>query len=355
MSYKNNNTGNIMTSLQKKVLRTSLALVSTLVLGACSKDQLVGNGLRTYTIDHALPIILQVDDVPMICHANDGFTPIVKAFTRFNVETDMMLAFGYAGSSICTESEAVEKELWSSLSEKQGWTDVAIDARIAQQLLNRDAGRKKINAFNHTVSYFRKQYHYEFGEGKCPKLKQEVEELLLFVGATSALQALNNDVSSGRLVNVDMGIPPKVAHAMECLDNAKWWGFPQSLRAALTIILPESPEIEAEGWKSLQQNAVLGLQQGMRVGYATYAVIAAIKGRDDHLRLALKGFESVNPDKINKDYLLLDTIAEQQVRHLANRFWMRLEGRRAPTEGYSQFLDEKRQPDKNLEGLLDDV
>jgi hypothetical protein len=50
------------------------------------------------------------------------------------------LAFGYAGSAICTENQAVEKELWSSLSEKQGWTDVAIDARIAQQLLNRNAG-----------------------------------------------------------------------------------------------------------------------------------------------------------------------------------------------------------------------
>ncbi len=344
-----------MTSLQKIVLRTSLALVATLVLGACSKDRLVGNGLRTYTIDHALPMILQVDDVPMICHANDGFTPIIKAFTRFKVETDMMLAFGYAGSSICTENQAVEKELWSSLAEKQGWPDVAIDARIAQQLLNRDAGRKQLNAYNHTVSYFKKQHNYEFGEGKCPKLTQEVEELLLFVGATSALQGLNNDVSSGRLVNVDMGIPPKVVKAMDCLDNNKWWGFPQSIRAALTIILPESPAIEAEAWKALQQNSALGVQQGMRVGYATYAVIAAIKGRDDYLRLALKGFESVTPDKLNKDYLLLDTIAEQQVRHLANRFWMRLEGRRAPTEGYSQFLDEKRQPDASLEGLLDGV
>jgi hypothetical protein len=84
-----------------------------------------------------------------------------------------------------------------------------------------------------------------------PQIKREVEELLLFVGATTALQALHNDVSSGRLV-IDMGIPPKVVRAMDCLDNQKWWGFPQSLRAALTIILPESPEVEAEGWKTLQ-------------------------------------------------------------------------------------------------------
>ncbi|MCB1660248.1 MAG: hypothetical protein KDI39_18650 [Pseudomonadales bacterium] len=342
-----------MTAL-RTVLKTSLVL-TTFVLGACSKDQLVGNGLRTYTIEHALPVILQTDDITMICHANDGFTPIVKAFTKFNVETDMMLAFGAAGSSICTENQAVEKELWSALSEKQGWTDVAIDARIAQQLLNKEAARKQIASYNYTVNYFKQQYRYEFGEGKCPKLKQEVEELLLFVGSVSALQAINNDIASGRLLNVDMGIFPKVAHAMDCLDNQKWWGFPQSIRAALAVILPESPAIEEAGWKSLQDNAAIGLQQGMRTGYASYAVVANIKGRDDHLRQALKGFESVPSDKINKNYLLLDTIAEQQIRHLANRFWMRLEGRRAPTEGYSQFLDEKRQPDKSLDGMLDDI
>jgi len=153
-----------MTTL-RTVLKTSLVL-TTFILGACSKDQLVGNGLRTYTIEHALPVILQTDDITMICHANDGFTPIVKAFTKFNVETDMMLAFGTAGSSICTENQAVEKELWSALSEKQGWADVAIDARIAQQLLNKEAARKQIASYNYTVDYFKKQYHYEFGEGK---------------------------------------------------------------------------------------------------------------------------------------------------------------------------------------------
>lgn len=330
-------------------------LFATVTLTACSKDQLVGNSLRSYSLEYALPLILQTDDIQMICHANDGFSPLIKAFTRFNVETDMMLAFGYAGSSICTEKQASEKELWSTLTEKQGWTDAAIDARIAQQLLNRDAAHKQMAAYQHATNFFKTQYHYEFGEGTCPRFKQELDELLLFVGATAALQALHNDVASGRLVKVDMEIPPKVIQALSCLDNQKWWGFPQSLRAALIIILPETPEAEALAWQALQHNAALGVQQGVRIGYATYATIASIKGRDDHLRQALKGFEAVSSDAINTKYLLLDTIAEQQVRQLANRFWMRLEGYRAPTEGYSQFLDEKRQPDKSLDGLLDEI
>ena len=345
---------NIMVSFRHALSYTLLGF-SLLTLSGCSKDQMIGNHIRSYTLDHALPIILQTDDVPTICHANDGLAPLVMAYGRFNVETDLMLAFGYAGSSICTENEAMEKEIWSTLAEKQGWTDVAIDARIAQQLLNKDAGSKQLKAYQHTTAYFKKQYDYDFGEGQCPKLKEETDELLLFVGATSALQALQNDVSSGCLINIDMGIPPKVVNAMNCLDNQKWWGFPKSLQAALTVILPETPEKEAEGWKALQDAMDIGLKDGMRLGHTTYAVVANIKGREDYLREALKRFEAVPAEKINPKYRLLDAIAEQQMRHLADRFWIQHEGRRAPTEGYSQFLDEKRKPDPSLDGLLNDI
>lgn len=328
----------------------AFALLST----ACSKDQLVGNSLRSYTIDHALPIILKTDDIPMICHANDGFNPVIRAFTQFNVETDMMLAFAYAGSSICNENQAIEKELWSSLAEKQGWFNAAIDARTAQQLLNKQAGDKQLKAYKHTLNYFQKQHKYDLGEGSCPQKLSEVEDLLLFVGATSALQALHNDVASGRLISIDMGIPPKVVRAMSCLNNEKWWGFPQSLQAALVVILPETPEMEAKGWETLQNTAKLGLNKGMRIGYATYAIVADIKGRDDYLRDALKRFESVESEKIDANYLLLDTLAEQQIRHIANRVWMRTEGHRAPTEGYSKFADETKAPNNSLDNLLDD-
>lgn len=343
-----------MISHGKRLFSASIIATCLLLTTACSKDQLIGNSLRNYTIDHALPVILKTDDVPMICHANDGFNPVIRAFSQFNVETDMMLAFAYAGSSICNESQAVEQELWSSLSEKQGWFNVAIDARTAQQLLNKQAGEKQIKAYQYTVNYFKKQHDYDLGEGVCPKNLSEVEDLLLFVGATTALQALHNDVSSGRLINIDMGIPPKVVRAMRCLDNSKWWGFPQSLQAALMVILPETPEMELKGWQILQESAQLGLTKGMRIGYTTYAIVADIKGREDYLRDALKRFEAVNQEQIDANYLLFDTIAEQQIRHIANRFWMRLEGHRAPTENYSRFPDEQKSQDSSLDNLLNE-
>ena len=329
----------------------SLAVFTT----ACSPNRMIGNHVRSYTIEHALPVILRSNDVPVICHANEGMGPLVMSFTQFGVETDMMLAFGLAGASICTENSAIEKELWSALAERQGWTNAAQDARLAQQLLNRDAGIRQIRSYQHTVDYFKKQYNYDFGEGNCPKIKLEVEELLLLVGATSALQALQNDVSSGRLINVDMGIPPKIVHAMACLDNTKWWGFPKSVQAALKVVLPESPEAEAQGWKDLQTATETGEKAGMRLSHATYAVVASIKGRDDKLRDALKRFEAVPKEKINPDYLLLDELAETVMRHFADRYWMRSEGHRAPTENYSKFWDEKEQPSAELNNMLDNM
>ena len=348
---KQETTSMICSRLFFRLTIVSMALLSA----ACSPDRMIGNQLRNFTIEHALPVILKFDDITVICHANDGMAPLVMSFTQFGVETDLMLAFGLAGSSICLENTAVEKELWSTMAERQGWANVAMDARLGQQILNRDAGLRQIRAYDHTTAYFKKQYDYTFGEGQCPKLKQEVEELLLLVGATAALQALQNDVSSGRLINVDMAIPPKIVRAMSCLDNQKWWGFPKSVQAALTVILPETPEAELQGWKDLQTAAEEGDKAGMRLSHATYAVVASIKGRDDRLRDALKRFEALPKERLNKDYVLLDQLADLVMRHIADRFWMRFEGHRAPTENYSKFWDEKEQPSATLDATMLDT
>ena len=130
-----------------------LTIVSMALLSAaCSPDRMIGNHLRTFTIEHALPVILKSDDITVICHANDGMAPLVMSFTQFGVETDLMLAFGLAGSSICLENTAVEKELWSTMAERQGWANVAMDARLGQQILNRDAGLRQIRAYDHTTA-----------------------------------------------------------------------------------------------------------------------------------------------------------------------------------------------------------
>lgn len=328
---------------------------ATLLSSACSVHQLIGKQVNHFSTENVLPVIMASDDIPTVCHANETNIPLLMSFTKFGVDNHMLLAMGYSGAATCIDIEAHEKQVWSALAERQGLVNMAQDARIAQQLLNKDAGKRQLRAYQHTVDYFKNKYNYELGEGNCPKLKQDNEQLLLIVGATAALQALKNDVASGRLVNFDMAVPAKIGRAMSCLDNEKWWGEPQAIQAGLKVILPKDAAEEQQAWQELQDATDIGLQTGVRLTHATYAAIASIKGRDDYLRDALKRFEAIPPAILNQQYALLNTIAALQVRQVANLYWVKNTGHRAPTEEFSKFWDEKTQPSAAVNELLDEM
>lgn len=302
-----------------------------------------------------MPVILSSDDIPTVCHANETNTPLLMSFTKFGVDNSMLLALGYAGAATCTAMEAHEKEIWSAITEKQGLVNMAQDARIAQQLLNKEAGLRQLRVYQYTTDFFRNNHQYELGEGKCPQIKDDNAQLLLIIGGISALQALKSDVDSGRLVNFDMSIPAKVGRAMDCLDSNKWWGQPKAIQAGLKVILPKDAQEEKEAWKQLQDSTDIGLQTGVRLSHATYATIASIKGRDDYLRDALKRFESLPNALLNNQYALLNTIAAIQVRQVANLYWVKNTGHRAPTTDFSKFWDEKPVPSAAVSELLNEL
>ncbi|HNI62184.1 MAG TPA: hypothetical protein PLF28_01830 [Agitococcus sp.] len=332
-----------------------LALSISLFTAACSPHRLIGNQINHFSQENVLPVVMASDDITMVCHANETNTPLLMSFNKFGVDSSLLLALGYSGSATCIDIEAHEKQIWSALAEKQGLVNMAQDARIAQQLLNRDAGKRQILAYQNMASYFKQNYQYEIGEGQCPTIKEDREQLLLIVGATAALQALKNDVASGRLINFDMSIPAKVGRAMSCVDNEKWWGEPQAIQAGLKVILPKDAAEEQQAWQKLQDATDIGLQTGVRLAHATYAAIASIKGRDDYLRDALKRFEALPEATLNTQYKLLNQIAALQVRQVANMYWVKNEGRRAPTENFSQFWDEKAKPSATVNQLLDEL
>jgi hypothetical protein len=100
----------------------------------------------------------------------------------------------------------------------------------------------------------------------------------------------------------------------------------------------------------------IGLQTGVRLTHATYAAIASIKGRDDYLRDALKRFEAIPICYFKSTNMLcLNTIAALQVRQVANLYWVKNTGHRAPTEEFSKFWDEKTQPSAAVNELLDEM
>ena len=324
------------------VFKVAVLAAVTLLGSGCSMNRAIGNNINKFSVDHVLPAALQLDDIRMICHSNESFVPLLVGFNDFEVDSDLLISVSYAGAAICTEHEAVEKELWSSQAERQGWINVAKDARIAQQLLNRDAGLRQIKSYNHMAAYFRKNHNYEVGDEKCPAFKSDFEQQGMLVGATAALQALRNDIASGRLIDVDMGIPAKVARSVKCLDNEKWWGVPKAVSAAMITVLPENAEAEAKAWEELQNATDVGLSTGVRLTHAIYAAMAAGKDRQDLLRDALKRYEAIPADALSPKFRLMDQMASIQIRQIADRHWMRYEGHRAPTRDFSVFWDEAK-------------
>ena len=126
-------------------------------------------------------------------------------------------------------------------------------------------------------------------------------------------------------------------------------------QAGLKVILPKDAAEEQQAWQELQDATDIGLQTGVRLTHATYAAIASIKGRDDYLRDALKRFEAIPSAILNQQYALLNTIAALQVRQVANLYWVKNTGHRAPTEEFSKFWDEKTQPSAAVNELLDEM
>jgi hypothetical protein len=46
-------------------------------------------------------------------------------------------------------------------------------------------------------------------------------------------------------------------------------------------------------------------------------------------------------------------MAALQVRHIADLYWMKYEGHRAPTENFSKFWDEQEKPSQAVNDILD--
>lgn len=77
----------MMVSLSR-IVRCGLIAASAIGLSACSKDQILGNHIRQFTLDHALPVILT--DVTQRVVFAIGHMPFLRpsASTSFLMRND---------------------------------------------------------------------------------------------------------------------------------------------------------------------------------------------------------------------------------------------------------------------------
>ena len=97
---------------------------------------------------------------------------------------------------------------------------------------------------------------------------------------------------------------------------------------------------------TLKQSVALGEKKGVRLSHALYAVAAQASGDDAKIRDALKQFAAARSEEkpVNPQFKLLDSMAQNMVQGISDRYWTEHTGIRASEDGMQHFWDEKQNP-----------
>ena len=325
------------------VLKT--ALISTVVavsLGACSQLNRIGANVGLSYVEHHLaPPILTVDDPYIACESSTALAPLIVAAESFGSNVGKVGALIYTSSALCADVKSVDQELRYLRAADAGNVAEAQDARIAQKDWAALAAARQYKAYQLYVQEIEARQRMRVGDD-CPKLRTDMDKTIYMLAMLSGLLAIPSDVNSGNQVGVPKDVAAKVERAMTCLDNTQFWGAPLSVRAAIWDLLPGMKEGKPDPFVVMKEQTKLGEAQGVRLPHAIYAIAAVSSGDEALIRDAIKTYgATVGKTQVNEKFRLIDTIAGQIVTNVADAYWSKNTGHRAPIEdGLTIFWDE---------------
>ena len=307
-----------------------------------------GDVLISYGRAEMVPYLMTYQDVGMACATGEALTPLLLSFEAVGSHPDKLATLVYTVAATCTEALALEEELRYMRAIKEGRVTEAQDARSRQKELAEISARRQYEAYSRTVG--------EFGEadnGKCPRLRNDFDEMVWMIGQVSGVQSLLNDATADTTVGVPRDVAAKVERGLACLDNEKWWGVPRGGRAALWNILPMLKPDNADAWAELERATRIGFEQGVRLPSALYAISAYSVGDDDRVRRAIREFTN-NGTHLDPNYAMIDAIAHSLIKGISDRMWTEATGKRTPYGGLGTFWDDTRSsgPAINIDDLL---
>ena len=310
-----------------------------------------GDIMSSYAVEHMMPSMMTTDDVGMACETGVSMGAFLVSFGRVTDEPRRAGTIAFLTAAFCAKEAGWEAELAQLRAARQQRAEEALDSRIAEKRAHQAAASRFYTAFKYLEGEFGR-----VGEG-CPEIEAE-DELIYLLGLTSGLLAVLHDRNAEGIVGVSMEIPPAVARASECLDNDKWWGVPQALRAAIWTSVPGATPEGVDPWQVLKDAAARGDRAGVRLAGSFEALAAAAAGRDDVLRGAVARFGSASETvEIDPSYRLLDTMAAQIVRFESDKIWTRKKGHRTPLGALGTFPESEDAADEDdslLDGLGDE-
>lgn len=311
-----------------------------------------GTVLQSYAGDHAMPYLLETQDLAMACAMAEATAPLVMSFGRVTSEPDQLGVMLNLSAGGCEDERAWDNELLylRAIGEQNG--RAAQDAQIAQKRHQLKAAQRYLRSWQHLTAHYG-----EPGEGECPSFDSDQDEFIYMAGLLAGLQALNNEIQSSVSVGVPKNVGSKVSRAAQCLDNEKWWGAPMAIRATVWAMIPGAEPEGADPYRLLQRADRIGEQSGVRIAHVFHAMAALNAGDTEKVKTIIRSHvDALSETPSNEQWRMVDEMATRNILAISDRLWTQNRGHRTPIGGLGTFWDDQRSEsvgeDLDLDGIL---
>lgn len=317
--------------------------------GGCSMQKMAGNAVIDFSRGEAIPYLMSQGDLESACQMGQAMGPVLMSFRRVGLNPEQIGIGTQMAAGMCAEFRQREHELARYRALHEGRAGEAQDALVREKQAHSLAASRMISAYENAVAVYG-----DLSES-CPKFGDDTDALLSLLGLASGALAILHDFNSEKQVGISLDIPGKIEKGAQCFDDAKWWGMPSALRAAIWLSIPGSGPEGVDPIETMKQAADSGDAQGVFLARAMLIMMAATVGRSDAMCEAMQNAKTSGS---NGDYAMLNAYAQGLIRHQADIAWTKQKGYRAPLalaqcpEAASPAIDAERADDL-LDGLFE--
>ncbi|MBW1877556.1 MAG: hypothetical protein JRI25_03795 [Deltaproteobacteria bacterium] len=314
-------------------------MLRTLFCATAAAGLLLGSAGCAKTVDRyvtkrVFPHALAVPDVPKACALGASLVHPLAAVPKAGHPPHQTMVVAELTAALCEEGLAWEEELAAERARHNfralggERTPEIKDARLRAERAHLAAADRFFRSWQHIEPLYG-----PVGEG-CPKLRSERDELVYLIGLVAGTLALLNDRAGGGGVGVPLDTLGKVARGAECLDNAKWWHTPGTLRAAAWAIIPGLGPEGVEPFAALEEEASAGEASGVRVARALSVLVYANADQRPMVEQGIRAHAASLSNTVqHPDWALLDEYARLVTLHESDLIWTGDEGHRTPVFG----------------------
>lgn len=319
----------------KKLIFFLLLCLSIMLSGCTIVYKSTGDALIGFAEDEAVPYLLESNDVAFGCSMAESFTPFLLSFSRVTTPPEKLAILLHLLSGNCAEFDAWEEELRYLRAIYHKNPQAARDARIAQQRLLTLAASRQLTGYSYLTSAISEP------GAECPEFSSENDELYWLLGLLNGIQAIMNDIASAGSTQVPLDIAAKVGRGAACLDNEKWWGTPNAIRAAIWITIPGNQPEGIDPETILKQSIQISLQQGIYVPQVLAAQIYLGQGKIEKVKQLIRHYAKYKREASEQSaFKILNEVSFLQLQAQSDKLWTQATGARTPLGRMGSFWDD---------------